>query len=406
MRFHGILLLLIIIAGCTKVTETENLYQLPGPTYAGHQFKDKRSILQIGAALEPYLGNAGVQALQLQYGVTVYRVRYQTKNYQGEPLIASGLVYFPDLRYFFVPVISYQHGTAISKGEVPSITADLDYYVPFVLASESGAIVCAPDYIGMGFSEGVHHYFEPTEEANAVLDLIRSICDLLKKTYTPLTHNRDVFLMGYSQGGHATLAAQKAMETNRWYEYNLKASAPMAGFFSLTSSSQFDVLTDSIDYPFPAVYPFLINSIQDTRKVFPNNQSIYVSPYDSLSNVLFNGNYNAAYVNAQFPAAVGKVFQSSFLAQLRNANSAFYKAAASYDVIDGWAPSVPTRFYHSEADEVAFYDNSVIVYQTFKNKGGNVDLINLGNVNHLDGNIAALEKVRAWFYPQIRKVAY
>jgi dipeptidyl aminopeptidase/acylaminoacyl peptidase len=67
---------------------------------------------------------------------------------------------------------------------------------------------------------------------------------------------------------------------------------------------------------------------------------------------------------------------------------------------------VPTRFYHSEADEVAFYDNSVIAYQTFKNKGGNVDLINLGNVNHLDGNIAALEKVRAWFYPQIRKVAY
>jgi hypothetical protein len=84
----------------------------------------------------------------------------------------------------------------------------------------------------------------------------------------------------------------------------------------------------------------------------------------------------------------------------------FLVAAKKYDVINDWIPKAPTRFYHSIQDEIAFYDNSEIAFNTFKAKGGNVQLINLGSMSHLEGNIEAIQKIREWFYPQIKLQSY
>ncbi|HPN18352.1 MAG TPA: hypothetical protein PK546_02365, partial [Chitinophagales bacterium] len=77
-----------------------------------------------------------------------------------------------------------------------------------------------------------------------------------------------------------------------------------------------------------------------------------------------------------------------------------------YDVINDWAPKSPTHFFHSKTDEIAFYDNSEIAYNTFLQNGGNVSLIDIGNYSHFEGNIIAIEKVRDWFYPLIKITPY
>lgn len=400
-----ICLLSIFLLSCSSKNNFNPLGS-SSSTYIEHQFKDKLTIAQITDRISTYIPNAS-SFLHPLYDVTVYRVTYQTHDHKGNELQASGMVYIPNIQYAFLPIISYQHGTAIRRTEVPSITGDLDYYVPFMLASESGAIVCEADYIGLGYSQGVHHYFDPEEESNAVIDLLRSVQTLLDKTLLPLGITKDVLLAGYSQGGHATLAAQRDIETKYSREFNLKASAPMASFFSFENSSQFKILKDSIAYPEPAVYADLINSINTTEQVYSMLNAVFIPPYDSITAVVFDGNHDADSVNALYPAYFYNCLQPSFRNAMQNdPNNAFIKAASNYDLLSGWTPQAPTHFYHSESDELVFYDNSVIAYQTFLQRGGNVQLVSLGHLSHLDANLLALQKLRDWFYPLVRIIPY
>lgn len=405
IRFLSIIFFIFIVS-CSKEKSPAIKYQVLGATYVSHRFKDELTTLQIISRLSNFVPNPDSFA-QPKYDVIVYRVFYTTHDYLNRPITASGLVYVPKISDYFVPVVCYQHGTVYQKEEVPSISSDLGYYIPFVMASETGAIVCAADYIGLGFSEGSQHYYEPNEEANAVVDMLGSVQILLNKTYRRLTFNSEVFLFGYSQGGHATLAAQRKLETVYGNQFQIKASAPMASFFSLEKSSQLNVMKNNIDYSYPSAYAFLINSIQTTQQIYTDYSNVFIKPYDSLVNILFDGNYSVGEVNVQFPNYFYTTLQPSFINDLNsNANNTFLQAIKKYDIINDWIPKSPTHFYHSEGDEVAFYDNSEIAYQTFKQKGGNVALFSLGNVSHLDGNAIAIEKVRNWFYPLIKITPY
>lgn len=399
---------IILFISCKKEEKpvTPVQYETLGDTYISHRYKDRLTTTQLVARLNSIVPNAD-SFIHPQYDVIVYRIFYTTHDYQNQEVTASGLVYVPEITNYFVPVVCYQHGTCMQKQEVPSIAADMNYYVPFILAAEKGVVVCAADYIGLGFSDGVHHFYEPTEEANSVTDMLGSVQLLLNKTYHKLTFNDSVFLMGYSQGGHATLAAQRKLETKYLPQFHLIASAPMAGWFSLSNSSQFDVLKDSVNYDFSAAYAFLINSIQTTQHIYPSYASVFIAPYDSLTNRLFDGTNTIGYIGTKYPDYIYNALQPAFINELRyNSTNIFLQSVKKYDVINDWVPKTPTHFYHSERDEIAFYDNSVIAYNTFHQKGGNVELINIGNYSHFEGNIIAIEKVRDWFYPLIHITPY
>ena len=398
----------LIIFSCkkTSVPVPPVVYETLGETYISHRYKDRLTTTQLTARLNSILPNSD-SLIHPKYDVIVYRIFYKTHDYKNNEITASGLVYIPEIEDYYVPLVCYQHGTAIQKQEVPSISADMNYYVPFIMASETGTLVCAADYIGLGFSDSSHHFYEPTEEANSVVDMLGSVQILLNKTYRPLRFNSDIFLMGYSQGGHATLAAQRKLEIKYPNQFKIKASAPMASWFALEKSSQLNILKDSVSFSFSGAYAFLINSLQATQQMYPSYASVFVTPYDSLTNVLFDGTKTIGYIDTKYPDYFYNTLQPSFRNELRNnTNTIFLQAVKNYDIINDWIPKAPTRFYHSINDEIAFYENSEIAYNTFKQKGGNVALINIGNYSHFEGNIIAIEKVRDWFYPLIQITPY
>lgn len=398
----------LIIFSCkkTSVPVPPVVYETLGETYISHRYKDRLTTTQLTARLNSILPNSD-SLIHPKYDVIVYRIFYKTHDYKNNEITASGLVYIPEIENYYVPLVCYQHGTAIQKQEVPSISADMNYYVPFIMASETGTLVCAADYIGLGFSDSSHHFYEPTEEANSVVDMLGSVQILLNKTYRPLRFNSDIFLMGYSQGGHATLAAQRKLEIKYPNQFHIKASAPMASWFALEKSSQLNILKDSVSFSFSGAYAFLINSLQTTQQIYPSYASVFVRPYDSLTNVVFDGTKTIGYIDTKYPDYFYNTLQPSFRNEIRNNTSnIFLQAVKKYDVINDWIPKAPTRFYHSINDEIAFYQNSEIAYNTFKQKGGNVELINIGNYSHFEGNIIAIEKVRDWFYPLIQITPY
>ena len=143
---------------------------------------------------------------EVNYPVSAYKIIYQTPNPSGDTTIASGALFIPQNVPCGAPIISYQHGTISKNANVPSKMGG--EFVIGLVAAAHGYVVCMPDYLGMGDGPGFHPYTHAATEASAVLDLIRAGKTFCSNSGTPL--NDQLFLMGYSQGGHATMALHKS----------------------------------------------------------------------------------------------------------------------------------------------------------------------------------------------------
>jgi dienelactone hydrolase len=87
-------------------------------------------------------------------------------------------------------------------------------------------LLVAPDYIGLGISAAAHPYLHAVTEANAVIDLLRAARVIVDaKGYVWPSR---VMLVGFSQGGHSTLAAQRALEATPIDGIEVAASASIA----------------------------------------------------------------------------------------------------------------------------------------------------------------------------------
>ena len=66
-----------------------------------------------------------------------------------------------------------------------------------------------------------------------------------------LTLNNKVMLNGFSQGGHAALAAQRAIEQENSGEFNVVAAVHMAGSYAVSQ-----MLIDGVSQPIDLVHGF------------------------------------------------------------------------------------------------------------------------------------------------------
>ena len=169
--------------------------------------------------------------ITVSYGVDLYKVRYYTKDVSGNNSIASGLLCVPQAGNYIFPMAVYQHGTVDGREDVPSRLAG-GYQLPLVLASY-GYVVCAPDMLGLGDSPGVHLYVHAKTEASAAIDMLLAIRDNDDQR-DEYALNDQLFITGYSQGGHAAMALHKEIEEFYSDEIVVTASAPMSGPYSMS----------------------------------------------------------------------------------------------------------------------------------------------------------------------------
>ncbi|HZX75129.1 MAG TPA: lipase family protein, partial [Cyclobacteriaceae bacterium] len=165
------------------------------------------------------------------YPVNVYKVVYNTLDADSLPTIASGAFFVPVGPMCHVPLASYQHGTILNKEDVPSRLGGGEVIVGLSMAAD-GYVACMPDYLGLGDSPGLHPYVHAETEARAVADMLVAsleICDALS-----ITRNDQLFLVGYSQGGHATMAAHQLIQEHYSNYFTVTASSPMSGPYDLS----------------------------------------------------------------------------------------------------------------------------------------------------------------------------
>lgn len=390
MKTLKFLALLLLITNCSKSDETngstpyvDNKYLISSEFLRSHSAN--------GLAL---VAGAFISLSDLSdplKNIEAYKIKYKTTDVDGSEIVASGVVFVPqgDAE---MPIVSYQHGTISNNDNAPSNVESLgnDEYTIMAAFSSFGFVVSMPDYIGYGASVASEH---PYEHGNS---LGSTSYDMLKATKEFLTNeevkaNNKLFLLGYSEGGYATLALQKYLEDKG--DLSITHSLPSAGAYNKTEFSK-NILNQNIELPHMANYLWVLYTYNRIYENLRRPWSDYVlAPY---AEVLININLKEITQISldEFETNPQKLFTSDFLKNLNDGtDKAFLSALSDNDLLD-WTPIAPITFYHGTEDQFVYPLNSISAAATLKEKSTEVTYVPMEGENHSTGSIEYFKRVR------------
>jgi hypothetical protein len=241
----------------------------------------------------------------------------------------------------------------------------------------SGYLCAMPDYLGMGDSPGLHPYIHAKSEATAVIDMLRA-CRDFAPTVGRAWDNR-LFLFGYSQGGHATMATHREIQQNYGPEFTVTGSAPMAGPYDC-SGVQANVITSFDPYPTPGYLPYVIYSYDFVYKIVPDADALFKPPYDSILPTMFNGLYAMGDINSICPEVPREMVKDSVMAAFEADPNHPLKVALRKNDLYNWVPQTPVKMFYCSSDDQVNYMNSIVAYNAFIAAGAtNVSLFETAN---------------------------
>ena len=333
------------------------------------------------ASINIYMQVLGIPSglLEVQSEVDFYKIKYMTPHPDGSMVEVSGALCVPSDLDCPLPMGSYQHGTISARDEAPSNPTG--EALIGVLYAAVGYIIVMPDYIGLGDSPLLHPYVHADSQASTSLDMIRAARDL--QSTLGYAWDEQLFIFGYSQGGHATAALQRLIETDFSDEFTITGSAPMSGPYDI-SGVQAGVLTSDQVYPTPGYLPYVVLSYQEVYgNIYNDLTEVFLPEYAEIIPDLFDGNTSMGIINNAFPSVPAQMLQPAFIeAYNSDPNHPMRIALADNDVMD-WAPQVPTRLFYCNADDQVNYMNSVMALENFIELGStSVTAVDLGEYDH------------------------
>ena len=356
--------------------------------------------VQLAAAYSKLLVQQALQELGLTItapgfsGIRLYRVIYWTVDVQGNPTTASGMIAYPQGVSGPRPLLSYQHGTEVEKTEVPSNPSNEEMLAVSFGLTSAGYIVVAADYLGLGESTGLHPYLHADSEASACLDMLRAAVTVTAQRNVQLSDK--LFLAGYSQGGHATMALHRALEQTASSEFTVTASAPMAGPYDLSGTTFAMALTDPSESS--SLYAaYLLVAYDAIYDVYSSPSEAFVAPVDAIVESLFDGYHTTDQIKAALPATPQEMLRPEYLAAVTtNPDHPLNVALRANDLYD-WLPIAPVRLFHGGADKTVPFANSQVAYDHMSALGADIELINVGaDLNHSTAVMPCFLAAKQW----------
>ena len=301
------------------------------------------------------------------YPIEVVKVHYPTIDVKGDSTIASGVIIIPKATDCAFPLLSYQHGTTFLKSDVASnLKGEIHTGKHFATL---GYVTCLADYLGLGDNAGMHPYAHSDSEASAVLDLIKYTKKYCSENNIKI--NDQLFLAGYSQGGHATMATLREIETHQSNEFKVVACASGSGPYDM-EGSQLDFVLAAEDFPSPQYLPYIAFSYQSAYgNLFTNLSEIIIPPYDTILPKLMDGHHSGTEIGNNIPHDAKKIFAPELLKVIRtDSNNIFYNALKKNN-LTYWKPTTPLRLFYCSGDKDVAPDNTRMAYQRYKNAGSN-----------------------------------
>jgi len=318
------------------------------------------------------------------HDIEIHKIVYKTKTVDGKETHASGAVLFPRLDQS-LPLVSYQHGTLTQESIAPSnvTTFGLNESGVMAIFAATGMVVSMPDYLGYGASSDLPHPYEHGKSlATASHDMLKAVEEFLE--VEKIKKNDKLYLMGYSEGGYATLALQKQMEASGYNRITL--SLPGAGAYNKTAFTKAIINLDT-PLEFIASYLWVLHTYNQIYSSLQRPWSHYLNE-PNAQNMEGLEKINAATIQNQLinekklDTIPQKLFKASLIAGIIDgSDTAFTNALADNDLLD-WTPKAPVFLYHGTEDDYVFPLNSSTTAQALSANGGNVSHVPLEGKDH------------------------
>lgn len=299
------------------------------------------------------------------YDIDVYKLIYNTVNYDSTPITASGLMIVPKNISCKMPLVSYQHGTTSRKEDGISRFNGQEALIVAIVAS-TGYMACAPDYLGLGDGPGMHRYQHAATEATATIDMIRATRE--SSDSVGLRLNGQVFLTGYSQGGHATMAAHKMIQQKIDNEMHVTASIPMSGAYDM-SGVMVDLMLSDSTYPSPSYLAYIVSTWNPMYSLYDTLSRPLLYPYDSLQYIWFDGTHGLGYVDAQMTPVPKHIFKTDTIAAFASDTNHSFRLALKENDVNNWVPTSPVKMLFCRGDHYVPWQNSAVAYHKMTTLG-------------------------------------
>lgn len=291
------------------------------------------------SGLQPISGKA-------KCDVKVVALNYNTIGVKGEPANASGVMLVPTGNCTTAAgLLAYAKGTDVQKPRTLANPIDGETFLLAAVYAAQGYAVVATDYLGYAKSTYPYHpYLHADSEATSVIDAIRAARNAAKTVGASLSGK--VVLAGYSQGGHSSMSAHRAIERDNAKEINVVAGAHLAGPYNLSGS----IKSTAVIAGYQFFVPFIITSWQQVYgTIYSDVNAVFKAPYASYVESLLPNptlTYTTLVTTGKVPGAAGEsptqardaMFQSAFIVDTQtNDKSPLYLAAKKNDLL-GWSP--------------------------------------------------------------------
>lgn len=312
--------------------------------------------------------------VEAEYDVQNYKVVYTTVDVFGQPDTASGMLSLPLDQELVFPLAVYNHGTVPNREAVPSREGVFERNLVIALAAR-GYIGLAPDYLGLGDNEGFHPYVHADSEASAGRDMLIAVRKWLEAE--DIAFNEQVFVTGYSQGGHAAQALHRELELNT--DIDVTAGAHLSGPYSI-SDIMLNTLFNEELATLPGYIAYTYVSYNSVYGWFDSLEQVFVEPYlpiiDSLDQLQLSlGEFNARLdtMLRNNEAVVSDIFQDSVLQVLaeQDPDNFIIESLRDNDTYD-WAPVSPTLLYYCTQDEQVPFQNALLADSVMQDNGSMV----------------------------------
>ncbi len=301
------------------------------------------------AQIDASTAASGLQALtgKAKCDVKVVGLNYITVGTKGEFANASGVMLVPSgsCSAAAAPLVAYARGTEVSKVRTLANPADGETFLMASMFAAQGYAVVATDYLGFAKSSySFHPYLHADSEASSVIDSIRAARNAASAVGASLSGK--VMLTGYSQGGHSSMAAHRAIERDNAGEFNVVGGAHLAGPYNLSGSLKVPTAVGGVQF----FVPFLVTAWQKVYgTVYSDVKTVFKTPYsDYIENLLPSATltYTTLITSGKLPGAAGEtpnqardaMFQAAYIADIQtNSNNGTFIAAQKNDLL-GWTP--------------------------------------------------------------------
>ena len=386
-----VLFLLLFMAACNK---DEAPFEEPGESnkfLSGIIAEKHIDKTEIASQVADFASSQGINIPEellssLICSIDVAAIEYNTTGVDGKQVTVSGVIAIPEETISYEHLLSIQHGT-LDMEDAPS--KQLFYYemMPVV----SGHIVVMADYLGYGSSQTPdrqHPYLHNKLTGTACADMIEAAREYLK--YKSITENDDdIELLGYSQGGQATIATLLELE-ERGQAESIRGVYAGGGVYDLINT--LEVFTSPtigpMSYMHTGYAPYLIRGMVYGEQLTVSDENLYAPEViDEGLNEMFSTRPLSEWHNA-LGNDITKVLNPDFFAAPDYNNNkdvmAVIEALRKNSLVNtSFQPQTPIMLYHSPKDDFVPYSNAVNAHNLWQSS----TLVDLSMPSHVLGGV-------------------